>query len=109
MKRSPADGSLPENCSTRCRKRPLPYSPTQMGLPEDPGDPAGVAALVDQMIESQRARLMELARRIDPSLSADDLMQPHDHPKVAKHPDFQFEDGILAGYLAVRAALRARR
>ena len=74
-----------------------------------PDNPDSISALVDEMIESQRVRLMEIARRIDPKLSADDLMQPHDHPKVATHPDVQFEDGILAGYLAVRAALRASR
>lgn len=61
------------------------------------------------MISSQRTRLVELARRIAPRLSEDDLMQPHDHDEIASHPDFQFEDGILAGYLAVRAALRANR
>lgn len=27
----------------------------------------------------------------------------------AAHPDFNFEDGILAGYLAALAALRAQR
>ncbi|MEP6768523.1 MAG: hypothetical protein ABJC61_07640 [Acidobacteriota bacterium] len=80
-----------------------------MSASEQPDDPESIAALVDEMIESQRVRLMEIARRIDPTLSADDLMQPHDHPKVAVNSDFQFEDGILAGYLAVRAALRARR
>ncbi len=74
-----------------------------------PTDPSATAALLEEMISSQRVRVMEIAGRIDPSLSADDLMQPHDHPKVANHPDFQFEDGILAGYLAVRAALLARR
>ncbi|MEO8189383.1 MAG: hypothetical protein ABI682_03495 [Acidobacteriota bacterium] len=70
---------------------------------------SATAALLEEMIALQRVRVMEIAGRIDPSLSADDLMQPHDHPKVANHPDFQFEDGILAGYLAVRAALLARR
>ena len=68
-----------------------------------------VDALVDEMIEGQRKRLVALARRISPELTEDDLMQPHDHQAIAAHPDFQFEDGILAGYLAVRAALRARR
>lgn len=57
----------------------------------------------------QQQRLLSLARRIAPELTADDLLQPHDHAAVAGHPDFQFEDGILAGYLAVRAALRASR
>ena len=70
---------------------------------------ADLETLLDEMIEGQRARLLSLARRISPELTADDLMQPHDHLAIASHPDFQFEDGILAGYLAVRAALRATR
>lgn len=74
-----------------------------------PSEPSEVQELLDQMISSQRTRLVELARRIAPRLSEDDLMQPHDHDEIASHPDFQFEDGILAGYLAVRAALRANR
>lgn len=70
---------------------------------------ASVEAILDEMIAGQRTRLIALARRISPELTADDLMQPHDHRAIAGNPDFQFEDGILAGYLAVRAALRARR
>jgi hypothetical protein len=65
--------------------------------------------LLDEMINAQRLRLLEIARRIDPGLSPEDLLQPHDHPKISIHPDFNFEDGILAGYLAIRAALRASR
>jgi hypothetical protein len=72
-------------------------------------DPAEVEALLDEMIVSQRARVIALARRIEPRLTEDDLMQPHDHAALAGHADFQFADGILAGYLAVRAALRASR
>lgn len=61
------------------------------------------------MIAAQRQRVVELARRIEPALGPDDLLQPHDHPALATSPDFNFEDGVLAGYLAVRAALRASR
>jgi hypothetical protein len=65
--------------------------------------------LLEEMISAQRDRLLEIARRIDPSATSDDLLQPHDHPRLATSPEFHFEDGVLAGYLAVRAALRARR
>jgi len=65
--------------------------------------------LIDEMIEAQRARLASIARRIQPDLTMEDLLQPHDHPRIAASPEFNFEDGILAGYLAVRAALRANR
>ena len=66
-------------------------------------------ALLEQMIADQRERLLALARRLEPDLGPDDVLQPHDHPKLAASPDFNFEDGILAGYLAFRAALRASR
>ena len=73
------------------------------------GDEDGVDELLGQMIAEQRRRLLALARRIEPHLGPDDLLQPHDHPSLAASPDFNFEDGILAGYLAFRAALRASR
>jgi hypothetical protein len=65
--------------------------------------------LLERMIADQRERLLALARRLEPDLGPDDLLQPHDHPRLAASPDFNFEDGILTGYLAFRAALRASR
>lgn len=68
-----------------------------------------IERVLDEMIVAQRARLAEIARRIEPSLGPDDLLQPHDYPALAASTDFQFEDGVLAGYLGFRAALRAIR
>jgi hypothetical protein len=65
--------------------------------------------LLEELIVTQRARLLALARRIVPELTGEDLLQPHNHPAIAAHPDFNFEDGILAGYLAALTALRAQR
>ena len=65
--------------------------------------------LLETMIERQRQKLLDLARRIVPGLTPEDLLQPHNHPAIAAHPDFNFEDGILAGYLAALTALRAQR
>lgn len=65
--------------------------------------------LLEEMIEAQRRKLLDIARRIEPDLTPEDLLQPHNHPKISVNPDFNFEDGILAGYLAVRAALRVSR
>ncbi len=72
-------------------------------------DTGNAEDLVLEMVDAQRARVREIARRIAPGLTDDDLLQPHDHAALASHPEFQFEDGILAGYLAVLAALRASR
>ena len=71
-------------------------------------DPA-IERLLEEMITRQQARLLDLARRIEPAITPEDLLQPHDHPRIAANPDFHFEDGMLAGYLAIRAALRAIR
>lgn len=73
------------------------------------GAASAVEDLLEEMIEAQRARVLELARRIRSDLTADDLLQPHDHAELASSPEFNFEDGILTGYLAVLAALRASR
>lgn len=75
----------------------------------DERDFDGIERLLDEMIATQSERLAGLARRIAPSLGPDDLLQPHDHPALASSADFNFEDGVLAGYLALRAALRAIR
>ena len=68
-----------------------------------------IERLLEEMILAQRRRLLDIARRIEPGLTSEDLLQPHDHPGISANPDFNFEDGILAGYLAVRAAVRASR
>ncbi|HWC64833.1 MAG TPA: hypothetical protein VG777_02040 [Thermoanaerobaculia bacterium] len=70
--------------------------------------PEEIAALFEELIEIQRRKTLSLARRIDPALTEDDLFQPHDHPKIASHPVYQFEDGVLAGLLAARAAFLAK-
>jgi len=69
---------------------------------------AEIDALFEELIERQRAKILALARRIDPRLTADDLFQPHDHARLASHPGYQFEDGLLAGLLSARAAFLAR-
>jgi len=71
--------------------------------------PDSVEKLLEEMIAAQRERILSIARRLAPYLGPDDLLQPHDHAALAESPDFHFEDGILTGYLAVRAALRAQR
>ena len=63
--------------------------------------------LLEEMIAQQRARVLQHARRLNPQLTDDDVQQPHDFPELAGSPEWNYEDGLLAGYLAVQAALRA--
>ena len=72
----------------------------------DPGDPLrGVLALLDEMEEAQRRKVIDLARRIKPGLTAEDIRNPHDFPDL-DDPDWHFEDGQLAGIQSVRFAIR---
>lgn len=60
-----------------------------------------------ELIEQQERKLVATAARIEPRLTADDLLQPHDHPALARDPGFNYEDGLLAGLRSAQAALRA--
>jgi len=60
-----------------------------------------------ELIAQQESKLRDYAARIDPRLTPDDLLQPHDFPALARDAGFNYEDGILAGLRSAAAALRA--
>jgi hypothetical protein len=62
--------------------------------------------LLETMEAAQRQKVIELARRLHPGLTAEDIQNPHDFPDL-DDPDWHFEDGQLAGIQAVLFALRA--
>jgi hypothetical protein len=68
---------------------------------------AGIEALLDRMIDQQRAKVLKLAREALPHLSAEDVLNPFDFPQLKAHPTFEYEDGILAGLISAQIALRA--
>jgi hypothetical protein len=68
---------------------------------------AELERLLDEMVAQQRARVLAQARRLNGTLTDDDVQQPHDFPELAGSPEWNYEDGILAGYQAVQAAIRA--
>ena len=63
---------------------------------------------LQEMIELQRKKLLKLSREILPNLTPEDLRNPQDFPELIKDPSFNYEDGLLAGYLAVQTAMRSR-
>ena len=63
---------------------------------------------LQEMIEFQREKLLKLAREILPDLTPEDLRNPQDFPELIKDPFFNYEDGLLAGYLAAQIAMRSR-
>ena len=65
--------------------------------------------VLDEMIEGQKKTLFNVARRIVPRITEDDLLQPNDFPELETNGYFRYEEGILAGLqMAKSAALSVR-
>ena len=67
-----------------------------------------IEELVESLEALQKRKVIELARRLRPGLTAEDIANPHDFPELGD-ADWQYADGTLAGIQGVLAALRARR
>ena len=67
-----------------------------------------VLELLAGMETLQARKVIDLARRIHPGLTAEDIRNPHDFPDLAD-PDWHFEDGQLAAIQSVVTAVRAMR
>jgi hypothetical protein len=65
-----------------------------------------IEKLLHDMEELQRKKVFELARRLKPGLTLEDMRNPHDFPEL-DDTDWHYEDGILTGIQAALAALRA--
>src|SRR5688572_8231024 len=65
-------------------------------------------ALFEELAKHQEERVRRTARRLQPNLTDDDLLQPQDFPVIRDNPTFNYEDGILAGIRSAQIALRAR-
>ena len=64
--------------------------------------------VVDELVSHRKRKVLELAQRIQPGLTEEDVRNIHDHPDVYAGPICQFEDGQLAGFVAAQIALEAR-
>ena len=69
---------------------------------------ADVEQMLAEMEELQRGKVLDLARRLKPGLTLEDVRNPHDFPEL-DDPDWHFEDGILVGIQSVLTAVRAKR
>jgi len=68
-----------------------------------------IERLLAEMGIAQDAKVLALARRIVPRLTPEDLRNPHDFPTLMESPEFNYEDGVLAGIRAAEMAVRATR
>jgi len=58
--------------------------------------------------ELQTKKVLDLARRLKPGLTMEDVQNPHDFPEL-DDADWHYADGILTGIKSVTTALRAMR
>ena len=67
---------------------------------------------IDRELEALRTlhtdKVLDLARRLKPGLTLEDIQNPHDFPELAD-PDWHHADGILVGIETTASALRALR
>ncbi len=63
---------------------------------------------LEELEELQGRKVIELARRLKPGLTGDDIKNPHDFPEL-DDPDWHHQDGILTGIQSAISALRALR
>ena len=61
----------------------------------------------EEMILQQREKVLKIANRLNPSITREDLFNPHDFPELERSSLFNFEDGILAGLISAQMGLRA--
>lgn len=63
--------------------------------------------LATQMVEHQKKHLLNVGRRIVPTLTPEDMLQPNDYNELEHHPVFRYEEGLLAGLQSLQIALKA--
>jgi len=67
-----------------------------------------IERVLEELIAMQKKRVLEHARRLNARLTEDDVQQPQDFPELAASPEWNYEDGVLAGYQSAQAAIRAQ-
>jgi hypothetical protein len=64
---------------------------------------------IQEIVEHQKEKVLACGRRIVPSLTAEDVLQPNDYQELENHPHFRYEEGMLAGLQTAQMALWALR
>lgn len=65
--------------------------------------------LFDELVLSQRKKMLTVAQRLIPTITEEDLLQPNDYLKLENHPLFRYEEGVLEGLLTARMAYLAQK
>ena len=62
--------------------------------------------MLQELIEHQQTKVLKVAREIVPDATPEDIRNPQDFPDLVVDSLFNYEDGILTGYLTLQTALR---
>ena len=62
--------------------------------------------LLQELIEHQQTKVLKVARELVPDATPEDIRNPQDFPDLVADSLFNYEDGILTGYLTLQTALR---
>ena len=82
-----------------------------LGPTSDGGAPPGWEEIERELLaveELQTTKVLDLARRLKPGLTLEDVQNPHDFPEL-DDSDWHYADGILTGMKSVSSAMRALR
>ena len=70
------------------------------------GNRHSTEVLLQELIEHQQTKVLKVAREIVPDATPEDIRNPQDFPDLVADTLFNYEDGILTGYLTLQTALR---
>lgn len=65
-----------------------------------------VQKLLGELEFYHNSKLMQFGRKIVPTLTQEDVLQPNDFPELENNPLFRYEEGLLAGIRTAQMALR---
>lgn len=68
---------------------------------------SAIESTVQEIIKDQQRKTLDFGRRIVPTLTPEDMLQPNDYPELEHHPEFRYNEGLIAGMQTVQMALRA--
>ena len=85
-----------------------PPSPSERSEHDEARDWEAIERELVAIEELQTKKVLDLARRLKPGLTFEDVQNPHDFPEL-DDPDWHYADGILTGMKSVTTALRALR
>lgn len=68
-----------------------------------------IEELIEEMVKQQRIKVQNVANVINPHVTREDILNPQDFPELKFDHQFNYEDGLLSGIIAVQTAIRREK